>query len=538
MKILIVDALGSERGARRFTRDVIGAGPRMIAGILQKFAIKSQVVTAEQFLETKKNSLDMNGLFVSAMTMDYHAVKRIIRKWGKINQNNQQNTIKILGGPITSAYTTILSKLDFDIAIIGEAEATLSELIQKNILTNSLDFSSLEKIPGITYRSSQKVVNNPVRSFISKNQLNSFQASTQHIKDYPFYRAARIFIECVRGCSNFNRTKIQLPDGRICNNCGTCLAADLTKRLNCPLSIPPGCGYCSVPSLYGPPRSRSISNIIREMKELIDLGVSRLILGASDFLEYQREELTAPFPLTDPRTPPPNYPELENLLVQIAQLIADSDIYISIENIKASLLTEKAAALIASYLPNTTLSIGCETGSKTHSQQLGRPFLPDDVLRAINLTKKYNLRTHVYFIHGLPGQTLQTAIQTSRFMKKLTAAGIDKITVYKFKPLPMSAFEAVSAPPSAPNNKASKIIVDTAIQINQEKKMELVGRIEKVIVCELSKRDTSKAIGYPLRGGPTILIDDATHSLNKIVNVKITKVLSDKLVGGYIIKNQ
>ncbi|HUY00060.1 MAG TPA: radical SAM protein, partial [Candidatus Deferrimicrobium sp.] len=419
MKFVIIDALGSERGARRFTRDVIGAGPRMIAGILKKFAINSQIMTAEQFLNTKKHSSEINGLFVSAMTMDFYAVKRVIRKWEQISKNNERIPLNILGGSITAAFNTILSQLNFNIAIIGEAEETLSDLIQKDILKTGINFSVLEKIPGIAYRSSQNIIKTPRRPFISKDQLNSFHPSTQHITDYPFYRAARIFIECVRGCSNFHRTKIELPDGRICNNCGTCLAAELTKRLNCPLSIPPGCGYCSVPALYGPPRSRSITNIIKEMKELINLGVSRLILGASDFLDYQREELTAPSPLTDPRDPPPNYKEIENLLAHIAQLIADTEIYISIENIKASLFTEKAAALLASYLPNTTLSIGCETGSKAHSQQLGRPFLPEEVLKAVNIAKKHNLRSHVYFIHGLPGQTLQTAIQTSRFMKKL-----------------------------------------------------------------------------------------------------------------------
>ncbi len=535
MKILIVDALGAERGARRFTRDVISAGPRTLAGVLDHFGILSQIMTAEQFLEEKKANITADHLFVSAMTMDFHAVRRIIQKWMKLPQIN--SSLKILGGPITAASSKILLNLDFDISVIGEAEGTISDLIAQHIFQKGVELQALEAIPGILYRSAHGIVENPKRAYLTKEQLDSFHPSTKHLQDYPFYQAARIFVECVRGCSNFLRTKIPLPDGRMCNNCGTCSAADLRRRIECPLLIPPGCGYCAVPALYGPPRSRSIPNIISEIKDLIDVGAYRLILGASDFLDYQRDALVAPQPLTDPIDPPPNYPQIENLLERIADLVAGTEIRIFIENIKASLFTEKAATLISTSLPNTVLSIGCETGSKEHSKLLGRSSAPQEVLEAVKIAKRHNLRVHTYFIHGLPGQTLQTAIQTSRFMKKLAQEGIEKITIYKFKPLPMSAFANVPLPPPSSADQASSLIVNTAIQINRAKKEELVGTTERVIVSELSKTDNTKAIGYSLCGGPTIMIDHAANSLNKFVTVKITGVLSDKLVTGYIVSS-
>lgn len=534
MKILIVDALGSERGFRRFSRALIGAGPRMVAGVLDTFGIESQIITAEQFLLKNKPRIAADHLLVSAMTMDYPAVKRIIKKWNKLPQITKNNSVKLLGGPITAASSNILLNLDFDIGIIGEAEGTLTDLIQHGLFQGGLHSNELELINGIVFRSQNDIIENPKRPYLSKEQLNSFRASTKHVQDYPFYRAARVFVECVRGCSNFQRTKLQLPDDRMCNDCGTCSASDLAKRMDCPLEIPPGCGYCSVPSLYGPPRSRSFQNITTEIEELIALGVTRINLGASDFLDYQRDELVAPKPLTDPTVPSSNYREIERLLSKLANLISGTDVHIFIENIKASLFTEQAAFLIASYLPNTVLSIGAETGSKNHSKLLGRSSPPQEVFNAIKVAKKHGLRVHVYFIHGLPGQTLQSAIQTRNFMKKVAREGVEKITVYKFKPLPLSAFEDVPMPPSAPDDKASEIIANTAIKINREKKEGYLGTFERVIVSELSKQDKTKAIGYPLRGGPTILIDNAAKFLNKIVNVKINKVLSDKLLGGTI----
>lgn len=535
MQILIIDALGSEKGIRRFTRDVIGAGPRMLAGILEKFSIFSQIKTAEQYLTGPQQSLNAEHLFVSAMTMDYVAVKKVIQKWNKYP--HPTHSIRIIGGPIACGYSDILPKLKFDLAIIGEAEKPLSKLVKYGLFQGNFVLDNLRQIKGIAFPTPEGLIETSYSSFITKKELNSFQASTKHIQDYPSYQASRIFIECIRGCSNYNRTKLQLPDGRQCNKCGVCTAPDLENRMNCPLAISPGCGYCSVPSVYGPPRSKSIENITKELKELLELGVFRFILGASDFLEYQREELVSPKPLTDPRNPPPNYVEIENLLARIAELTAGIEVYIFIENIKASLFTEKAAALIASYLPNTALSIGCETGSTTHSNMLGRPSTPKEVLQAVKLAKRYNLRVHTYFIHGLPGQNLQTAIQTSNFMKKLALEGLEKITIYKFKPLPMSAFADFPFPLSSSSDKASKLIVNTAIEINQEKKQEYLGTTEVVIVSELLRQDKTRAIGYPLRGGPTILIENAADSLNKIIEVKIDKVLSDKMVAGHKISH-
>lgn len=535
MTVLIIDALGSERGVRRFTRDVIGAGPRMVAGILAKFDIPSNIMTAEQFLDPKTTQISADHLFVSAMTMDYVVVKRISQKWATISTLKPETSIKVLGGPITGAGSAILSNLHYDINILGEAEVTLSELIGYNIYQVGLRNRILENVKGIAFKSPHGMIINPLRPFLTRDQLNSYHSSTKHIIDYPHFRAARIFVECVRGCSNFLRPKIQLPDGRICNDCGSCHHPNLESRIACPLGIPPGCGYCSVPALYGPPRSRPVFDILREIEELIGYGATRFNLGASDFLDFQRDALVAPKPLTDPRSPPANYEEIKNLLVGLTELVPKQEVHFFIENIKASLCTDEIMALIAQYLPNTVLSIGAETGSQIHSRLLGRSSTPDEVKNATRLAKKHNLRVHTYFIHGLPGQTLQTAIETRRFMQNLAQIGVEKITIYKFRPLPMTAFAEAKQSRSATDDKASKLIVDTAIEINRAKKVELIGTEEWVMISELARGSPTKAIGYPLRGGPTILVDAAANYLNKKVKVKIDKVLSDKLVGAHLL---
>ncbi len=121
--------------------------------------------------------------------------------------------------------------------------------------------------------------------------------------------------------------------------------------------------------------------------------MSRVVLSAPCFLDYGRDLLVEPEPLTDPRNPEPNYDEIEKLLSSLTDIprIKDETAAFMIENIKASLVKEKAAKLLGTYLTGTPVSIGFETGSETHSELMGRPSTPRETLTAIGRLKKSGL---------------------------------------------------------------------------------------------------------------------------------------------------
>ncbi|MHA1365705.1 MAG: B12-binding domain-containing radical SAM protein, partial [Candidatus Heimdallarchaeota archaeon] len=106
---------------------------------------------------------------------------------------------------------------------------------------------------------------------------------------YKNFFSAKVYVECVRGCSNFGGTRIKLPDGRSCSECGFCDTFSIEDRANCPSNIPPGCGFCSVPSLFGPAKSRSVNAIVKEIKELLNSKVKRIVLSAPDILDFGRD---------------------------------------------------------------------------------------------------------------------------------------------------------------------------------------------------------------------------------------------------------
>ncbi|MCK5046369.1 MAG: B12-binding domain-containing radical SAM protein [Candidatus Heimdallarchaeota archaeon] len=528
-RIAVIDATAAGKGRRRFTRDAIGCGVRSVCGVLEEHNIKSKILLAENIIDQGFQK-KFTSLFISGMSMDKVAIKKIVKIWRK----NHQGKI-VVGGPVTSELEQSLKQTKADLIVIGEGELTLKELIDSNYLTSG-KISDIKDINGIGYiNQNNQFVLTGFRKYSSSDEFKAFKASTKRITDYPNYFSAKVYVECLRGCSNFGGTRIQLPDGRKCSECGLCDSDYLEDRANCPSEIPPGCGFCSVPSLYGPSRSKSVEHIVNEIEKLVAFNVKRIVLSAPDFLDFGRDELISPKPLITPSSPKANSKKIKELLSKIHAIerVAKGHVWFEVENIKATLFTDELARILSEYLPNSPFSIGCETGSETHAKLLGRPSGPKDTLRAVKIAHKYGLKAHVYFIHSLPGQTRKTAQETADFINKLEPY-IEKVTIYRFRPLPLSAFGDFPDPPPAVYNLESKIIVDAANHVNLMKKKNLVGEVVRVIISEPNYRDEKGAIAYILSGGPMVAVENSRERIGEIVEVKILRALSEKLVLGTI----
>ena len=529
MKPLIVDTLASGKGVRLTTRDVIGAGPRAVAGVLEAKGFEPEISTVEQYLGSRVDDYDV--LLLSGMTSDVPAIQRSVRKWRK----NYDGPV-IIGGPAASEPERVLRRTGGDIAVTGEGEYTLVELLDGG-LGDGVFPDNLEEIRGISYRIKKKITVNPLRPLQPKEVYNVYHPSTKTITSYPLYESARVYIEAIRGCSNFNRARIG-PIGEACTFCEQCTEAGLTERYDCPVGIPPGCGYCSVPSLYGPPKSRPSELIIEETKELLALGVNRVVLSAPGFLDYEREKLVMPEPLTDPRNPEPNYEALEELLSGLTGLpqVASGNASIMIENIKAALVTERAAAILGKYLRDTPVSVGFETGSDEHSRLLGRPDTPSETLVSLRRLKEAGMKPYVYFIHGLPGQTSETVEETVKMIDASMRAGSDRVILYRFMSLPSSSFTQCPSGAPASQDPLSKRIYDASLEANMGQKQELVGDRVKVVVAERYDRDQRFWVAYPMLHGPVVLVNSDNIGAGDVILVEITGVASERMVYGMVLQ--
>ncbi|RLG47211.1 MAG: hypothetical protein DRN90_05330 [Thermoproteota archaeon] len=532
-EVLIVDALAAGEGTRRSALDVIGAGPRTLAGIFEDKGISYRIARVEDVLRRMSRYSKHDVVIVSAMTMDLVAARKISRAF--------RSSFKVLGGPITCD-PSVVADLGYDLGVFGEGEVAVDSLLdlgfEKVKLKVKEGAEELKDIPNLILVENGKALITR-HELLKKEEFNKYRPSFLAIRHYtsiPHYKASRVYVEVVRGCSNFNRAMI-LADRQKCRVCGACFSTDLSSRLICPQKIPPGCGYCSIPAVYGYPKSRDLGLLIEEIKGLIRRRVKRIILSGADFLEYGREEVANP--PTHPSEPKPNLEAIEMLLSSVTSIpeVRKGKVYIGVENAKASLLTEETLILLANYLPGAVIHVGIETGDDRHATLLGRPSLPSKDVKAIELAIKAGLRVYVYFIHGLPGQTIETARKTVSMIERLYLAGVEKVTVYRFKPLPCSAFERMPEGPPSSRDPASRMIERAARKFNLERKKELVGKVIEVVLAP--GRRGRLRVAYPFKEGPTVIVKGVPKGLRvgDVFKSEIVSAESDRLVLGKFLAN-
>jgi radical SAM superfamily enzyme YgiQ (UPF0313 family) len=490
---------------------------------------KVKVALGEQIIRYKPSLRDYDLLLISGMTTDLPAVRKVVLNWRR-----ESNNPVILGGPMTSDPTRSLTKTGADIAIIGEGECTLEEVLD-NLMEEDRYHGKLAGIKGVAYIDEMEAKLNPLRSVLSRKAYNEYKPSTNVISDYPLFYASRVYIEVLRGCSNYHRARLGVI-GSQCNQCNKCTGGELLNRYDCPLGIPPGCGYCSVPSLYGPPKSRYQENIKEEVESLLEKGVHRIVLSAPDFLDYGRDLLVDPSPLTDPREPEPNYVEIEKLLSTLSGLphIQDGSASLCIENVKASLVTETAAEILGRYLSGTPVNIGFETGSFKHSLELGRPSTPSENLRAIKILEEAGMKPYVYFVHGLPGQTEETAMETMNAITESVKLGSKRVILYRFHSLPMSSLCQEPSGAPAAIDRISWRIKQTALKENSKIKNDILGKRIRVIIAEPYEKNHSYYVTYPMKHGPVVLVKDVEDHKGEIIEVEIAEKKSDRIVIGIL----
>ena len=528
MKFLIVDALAANEGRRKFSRDAIGAGPRLLAGVCNKNNLFSKIIRVEDLLEKNFSSInDFNSFLISAMSVDKIAVIRVIQRI----RSKHNSAFILLGGPIVSDKKE-LEDYDINLAVLGEGERILNELIQNNFSIDNLssDRNIIEKQGKITLIQRKKIKQREI--------FKEFSPSIIHITDYPDYWYSKVYVEIVRGCSNHYRGEIVRKEGG-CSDCGNCDSPDNVLTDDCPEDIPPGCGFCSVPATFGPPRSKPIELIVEEVKSLFEKGVRRIILSAPGFLDYYRNPENKE--IFSPTKPPANTEKISELLKKLVS-VRDNQKHkcsISIENIKPSLVTPQIAKIIGKFFPNTSISIGCETFDERHSDQIGRPPSPKRALEAAKLLIRNKIHPQIYLIHSLPGETVQTLEKTINVVKKQLKDYAEKITVYKYLPLPNSPFTITNTPLPV-DRHLQKVkreeLKKSIINFNLEKKHSLVNSEIVSIVAEKDRTRKKTYICYPLFSGPAISVKSEEDILGKLVKILITGVVSDKLVSGKIVK--
>ena len=303
------------------------------------------------WIEIKEKLRDFDPDFVGISVMTPMLVSGL--NVAKIVKSYNSDIPIVFGGvhPTISPEETIEYD-DVDIVVRGEGEKTFLDLIK--------NYNDKRNIKGITYKSRNKIINNPSRPLIK--DLDELPIPARHLlfdyKKYPPETFGNIFAS--RGCPY---------------NCIFCASNKIWKRTV---------------------RYRSPENVIKEIKHIKNNFNTRLFRFEDDSFTLNKKWVFS----------------LCNLIINeklnikwTAETRAD---VVDDELIKK--MKEAGCKMI---------DIGVESGSDTSLKKIKKGVTLDQIRNAFKIIKSNNILTNAFFIVGFPWESEKEINMTVSFMKEL-----------------------------------------------------------------------------------------------------------------------
>jgi radical SAM superfamily enzyme YgiQ (UPF0313 family) len=265
--------------------------------------------------------------------------------------------IVIGGSHVSTAPELMLTYWAVDWVIRGEGERALVELIK--VWEKG---SGFEQVPGLGYKDHGRLVFNPIGDPYPMDQIPSPDYSDLDHGSYCYEKRPMCLILSSRGC-------------------------------------PYRCSFCSVHQTFPRYRRRTVGNIVEEMVRRYEEGY-RVFDFEDDNLTYDQEEMKS-LCRTLSRTFPAG--EIECLAMN----------GLSYQSLDGELL------LLMKEAGFTRLNLSLVTSNPALLKSSGRPDGLDSYLEAVDRAFQLGFRIVSYQILGLPGESLDSMIQTLRFNARL-----------------------------------------------------------------------------------------------------------------------
>jgi magnesium-protoporphyrin IX monomethyl ester (oxidative) cyclase len=272
--------------------------------------------------------------------------------------------VKIVMGGVhpTLMYKQILENFPVDFIVLGEGEETMSELV--DFIKKKKDISKFKKVKGIAFKLDNEIIKTEARPFLM-NLDKLPMPNHLYFKD-KIEKGKIFYLIISRGC-------------------------------------PYACTFCSTSLHWGRmARRRSPKKVIEEIrflkKEFPDVNYA--IFNDDEFLinhDWVRKFCSL---LTE---------EKINLKWACAARVTS--------------ITEEIIKLIKSAGCDR-ISLGLESASPKMLKYMNKCITLEQVSKAFNICKKFNLQTNIFLMVGLPGEDSKTINETIEFTKKLSMSKV------------------------------------------------------------------------------------------------------------------
>ena len=326
-----------------------------------------------------ENSLEYGGVAVAYSVMStqtdriYHEVKRLRERF-------HDSLVIIGGGPHASAKPRELLQNGFDIAVIGEGERALPDLLNSLMLE--------EDIRGIA----------GVVADIESECPQPRDLPQVNLDTYPPFALGRNVvgpIEVTRGC-------------------------------------PFGCKFCCTPFLTGGRvRHRSVEKIVQWLERAVaESGFERTWFLSPNALSYGGRGRTV------------NSEKIEELLKKTTEIEGLREVFFGSfpSEVRPEFVSKQVLDMMRGYVANETLQIGLQSGSDEVLRLANRHHTVQEGMTAIGLALDCGFIPHVDMIFGLPGESEKERHRSIELCYELAEMGA-RTHGHVFMPLPGSAFQ-------------------------------------------------------------------------------------------------
>lgn len=280
------------------------------------------------------------------------------------------------------------------------------------------------------------------------------------------------------------------------------------------------CTYCTIPSIRGDMRSRSMENIIDEAKQLAELGVKELILIAQDTTSYGLD-LYGELKL----------PELLNELCKIESIEWIRLLYCYPDRITDELIaTMKNQEKVVNYI-DLPLQHADDKILKAMNRRGDQALIRSVISKLRAEIPDVVIRTT--FIVGFPGEGEEEFETLAEFVNEIE---FDRLGVFTFSPQEGTpAFDMDNQVEEDVKVRRGEVIMQDQYSIMEEKNNEKIGKTYKVVVEEYDGYSDSY-VGRTYMDAPEIdgLVKFTSHDdleIGDFVDVEIFEVEDYDLIG-------
>ena len=343
-----------------------------------------------------------------------------------------------------------------------------------------------------------------------------------------FKRAPWVSLVC--GSASYRKLPLLLARLEAGENCVSGLETDtdetfeteLTRRdhpFRAYLTIIEGCdkacSYCVVPYTRGPERSRGSDSILREVRELADVGYTEIQLLGQTVNSY--------------RDPSNRHLTFSELLLCVAEIPGIRRVRFMTSHPR-DLGADVVEAIDASLALCDHIHLPVQSGSTRVLRAMERTYTREQYLEKIGLIRRARRPISITtdFIVGFPGETEQDFEET---LSLLDAAQFDGSFSFQYSPRPHTpAAVMADAVPESEKQRRLHVLQERQRAIQWERNEGLVGQAFEVLVEGASRRERQWT-GRTSSNRVLNFTSSRTELLGEYVSVRVTGAGPNSLTG-------